>query len=105
MDDMKAIPGPVVDQIINRLDHVAQMLRALREMAINAECMEERGVLRELRKVDNSMGEYEALAISARGMSEYAHLLLDSCIRRLGRPGLGNFDYDAWNEQPGAGGR
>ncbi len=86
MATVETISGPVITQLVNRLAEVASMLRALRQLSVNAECTD----------------ECETLAITARGLSEHGHLILDSCIRRLGQPGLGGFDYSEWDDVSGA---
>jgi hypothetical protein len=76
-----SIPAPIAAEICRRIDGVANYLRAMRDLAIEAETDHQRS----------------AACVAVVGLCERAHLTLDNCIMKMGNIGIGNFrDEDRW---------
>lgn len=82
-----SISAEAADELCIRLEEVANNLRAMRQLAMNSE----------------SVDEFEALRVAIPSIAEYSHLILDSCVASMGNVGLGNFrDKVNFTEHSGA---
>lgn len=80
---VSSIPAHVAGQIVAKLDDVATMLRAMRDLAANA-----------------NEDQYEAVSVAVSGLSERSHLIIDACIQKMGGIGLGNYRDDDFEMLP-----
>jgi len=86
MSTNELITAQTADQLISRLDSVANLLRAMRDIATYAETPQ----------------AMSAACVMVGGLCERSHLNIDGCMRRLGDPGLGNFNDNDWNDSASA---
>lgn len=76
-----SIPAHTADKITAKLNDAAAMLRAMRDIA----------------HYSGENDDCEAVSVAVEGLSERAHLIVDSCIQKMDNYGLLRMDN---SEQP-----
>lgn len=78
-----SIPDNVASQIVDRLSVIAMNLRSMRDLSIHAE----------------TDVEMVAARIAVAAICERSHLIVDSCAKKLGDMGFGNYDDNDWSDE------